>query len=120
MANKLTQEARAALAATRELYAELGKVEREPDEYRHLRRLVVRANKSIAAMHRLAREERLRAAAPEAVLREAIAAEGVDRQANAARLQDRLRAAIERLNDANASPLVRARSAVATDRKSVV
>lgn len=114
MGDAMDREVRAALSATRELHAELGKREREPDEYKHLRRLAVRANKAVATMHRLARAEAQRAATHEALLREAIVAEGIDRQANAARLQDRLRTTVDRLVENDSSPFDRARTAVTT------
>ena len=108
MVDAMDREVRAALSATRELHAELGNREREPDEFKHLRRLAVRANKAVATMHRLARAEAQRAATHETLLRETITAEGIDREANAARLQDRLRTTVYRLVDNDSSPFDRA------------
>lgn len=113
----MEREARVALSATRELHAALQRIERESESddavYKQLRRLAVKANKSVVAMHRLARAEAQRAAAHETLLREAFANEAIDQLGAASRTQERLRTAIERSNG-DATMLERVTSAQAT------
>jgi hypothetical protein len=113
----MEREARVALGATRELHAALQRMEGESGSddavYKQLRRLAVKANKSVVAMRRLARAEAQRAATHETLLREAFANEAIDQLGAAARTQERLRTAIERSNG-DATMLERATSAQAT------
>jgi hypothetical protein len=115
--NPMDREARVALGATRELHAALQRMEDESGSddavYKQLRRLAVKANKSVVAMHRLARAEAQRAATHEALLREAFANDAINQLDAAYRTQERLRTAIERSNG-DATMLERATSAQAT------
>lgn len=115
----LDREVRVALAATRDLHAQLGTVSTwagDETECVRLRRLAAKANQAIVAAHRLAHQQARLAGVREAILKEEVAAEGIDRQANAARLQERMRFVMDRM-DRNAvgdalTPIQRAQQAV--------
>ena len=90
--------AKEALGSTKELHKRVRDLEQEDKEtdrcnpnFKELKKLASDANKAIQAMQRLARDEALRADVRHSILREAVRDELIDREANAARVAERVR-----------------------------
>ena len=120
----MDKQARAALALTRELHTgvtKLGPTSEEEERVR-LRKLAARVHNAVAALRKVAADEARRGALERTMLREAVVGEGIDRQANAARVQERVRHAVDRVvidagigDDSAAGALIeRAKQTVAT------
>lgn len=119
----LDRKVRVALSATRELHVQLGTMSTwagDETECARLRKLAAKANQAISAVRKLAHQEARRAVVREAILKEEVAAEGIDRQANAARLQERMRFVMDRnaVGDAP-TPSQRAQQAVETADRAI-
>ena len=119
-------KAKVALDATKTLHTRLRELDDENKEsdghlypvidFPALKKLAADANKAIQAMQRIAKDEALRADVRENVLREAVRDELIDREANAARIQDRQRLLLEQ---AGATETLSAFDRAATSASSV-
>jgi len=119
-----------ALSATKNLHKRLRELEEDPRviidgeafpkiDYPELKRLAADANKAIQAMQRHSSDNALRADVRENILREAVRDELIDREANAARVQDRQRALFEGRDAAALNAFDRANQTVAAIEASV-
>jgi hypothetical protein len=117
-------QAKKALDATKTLHKRLREWEYKSThaefndglDYAELKKLAADANKAVQAMQRIATDEALRADVRENVLREAVRDELIDREANAARIQDRQRLLLEQ---AGATETLSAFDRAATSASSV-
>jgi hypothetical protein len=90
--------AKQALGSTKSLWKRLdalAKVADDPTAFEELRALAFQANKAVQAMQRCAAQSATVGDVREAILREAVRDELIDREANAARVFDRQRARVE-------------------------
>jgi len=119
-------QTKVALDATKTLHKRLRDMEDENNchdghlyptiDFPSLKKYAADANKAIQAMQRVAKDEALRADVRENVLREAVRDELIDREANAARIQDRQRLLLEQ---AGATETLSAFDRAATSANSV-
>jgi hypothetical protein len=118
----MDKQARAALQLTRELHTSLTALKEHTgeEERAQLRKLAAKTHNAVGTLRKLAAAEVRRAGLESVLLREAVAGEGVDRQANAARVQERLRVTMERATHSDGgsrlnetTPIERAQQAVA-------
>jgi hypothetical protein len=125
----MDKHAKAALSATKNLHKRLRELEEENHghdghmyptvDFPALKKMAADANKAIQAMQRHASDDALRADVRENILREAVHDELIDREANAARVQDKQRAAFEGRDVAALSALDRANQTVASVEASI-
>jgi hypothetical protein len=116
-----------ALSATKALHKRLREQEEESLRKTHndhidwepLKKLAADANKAIQAMQRHASDDAVRADVRENILREAVRDELIDREANAARVQDKQRTLFEGRDAAALSAFDRANQQVATVEASI-
>ena len=122
----MEKHAKKALSATKNLHKRLREWEHQQDvmdtvcvDYAELKKLAADANKAIQAMQRHASDDALRADVRENILREAVRDELIDREANAARVQDKQRSLFEGRDAAALSAFDRANQTVAAIEASV-
>lgn len=98
--------AKQALGSTKSLWKRLdalAKASDDPAVFEELRTLAYQANKAVQAMQRCAAQSVTTCDVREAILREAVRDELIDREANAARIFDRQRTRVEDRADALAA-----------------
>jgi len=123
----MDKHAKAALNATKSLHKRLRELEDTSEtatvndgiDWKPLKKLAADANKAIQAMQRHASDDAVRADVRENILREAVRDELIDREANAARVQDRQRTLFEGRDSAALSAFDRANQQVATVEASI-
>lgn len=117
----MDKHAKKALSATKNLHKRLRELEGSPSEpdWPTLKKLAADANKAIQAMQRHASDDAVRADVRENILREAVRDELIDREANAARVADKQRAAFEGRDAAALTAFDRANQMVAGVEASV-
>jgi len=100
----MDEQTKAALNATKTLWKRLDSLAKggdervsacEPSVFEELRTVAFQANKAVQAMQRCAAQSATTFDVREAILREAVRDELIDREANAARVFDRQRARVE-------------------------
>lgn len=102
----MDEHAKQALGSTKSLWKRLDALARTADDpavFEELRTLAFRANRAVQAMQRCAAQSVTMCDVREAILREAVRDELIDREANAARIFDRQRARVEDRADALAA-----------------
>lgn len=84
------------LNLTKQLHQEIGKCELPPESAKKLKRMAAEANKTIVKLRRQSAMDAVAASTREQILKQALKEELIDRDANAARIAERMRVAAER------------------------